>query len=437
MARSTTAVQSIAPLARVLRVGSSKFRKKICDFGERGEPSCGYFGEGGSESAGQLGLGTCGDHEDVSVPTQVTCGVARDVVMVAGGGYHTLLLCADGSVGAVGGNDCGQSTGGDSMTPVLAVGRVTMDARVCGIAAGWNHSLALTEQGEVYSWGSNSHGQLGYASGDVASTSRLKNARVKQANGLVPRHVRLDVKIAMVSCGLYHSMALTDEGVMYGWGCNKYGQLSLDLERVATPTRLDIGAAVRLIATSAKHTMVVCHGGEMLAFGSNRYGQLALGNQVDQKKATTVHLPSDLKSIVSVQCGWSNSCVLDSTGALYICGRGEYGILGNQEFSVSCRTSFAKLTSPPFDNTPIIQFAMGSEHIICLTNTSQVYSFGWNEHFQLGRGEHTYPGCPDGDNQHTPCLVEPISSLLQQQQQQQAHLSCGCGYSMLLLKASS
>ncbi len=79
--------------------------------------------------------------------------------------------------------------------------------------------MALSDIGDVYYWGWNKHGQLGHSE-DVVTLP-------------IPTLVEFeieDVNIACVGCGSKHSVALSDCGVVYGWGWNGYGQLGRQIE---------------------------------------------------------------------------------------------------------------------------------------------------------------------------------------------------------------
>ena len=95
----------------------------------------------------------------------------------------------------------------DQVRPVSALSNY----QVIDIACGESHSLALTDKGEVYTWGGGQLGQLGH--GDCLRQS----LPLKVAN--------LEEKIVAISGGKRHSAALTGEGKLYTWGSNEYGQL--------------------------------------------------------------------------------------------------------------------------------------------------------------------------------------------------------------------
>ena len=95
----------------------------------------------------------------------------------------------------------------------LGPGRVHLpsDCRISSLCCGLHHTLLLSTQGQVFSFGSNSHGQLGVA--DLAP--RGAPAQVQ----------RITEKVVRISAGSYHSVALTVSGRVYTWGNNAKGQL--------------------------------------------------------------------------------------------------------------------------------------------------------------------------------------------------------------------
>jgi alpha-tubulin suppressor-like RCC1 family protein len=85
------------------------------------------------------------------------------------------------------------------------------DERVTMISCGFKHSMALTESGRVFSWGENSYGQLG---------------RVNEIYSVNPKLIELKkISIQKISCGKYHCLLLSDDGVTYAFGDNRSGQI--------------------------------------------------------------------------------------------------------------------------------------------------------------------------------------------------------------------
>ncbi|KAG2436519.1 hypothetical protein HXX76_006817 [Chlamydomonas incerta] len=162
-------------------------------------------GPGGQQGAGELGL-----------PRPVALAPSVTVVAVACGGEHTLALTGVGVMawGCNRLNQCGLGQGAPATAwrpePVPAL----LGLPVCQLAAGREHSLALTQQSQVFSWGGNASGQLGL--GD-----RHSRASPTRLEGLWA------LPVVAIAAGAVHSAAVTASGHAFVWGSNHYGQLGL------------------------------------------------------------------------------------------------------------------------------------------------------------------------------------------------------------------
>lgn len=134
---------------------------------------------------------------------QITCG--RD---------HTLNLTRDGDVFSYGsGAFSAAGHGGSKQVLTPAILKPLRDKRVIKIACGESHSLVLTDKADVYAWGRGFEGQLGLSSSiEVASTPQY----IKSFYGM---------PVQTIEAGAYFSLAITKEGLLYGWGEAKMGQL--------------------------------------------------------------------------------------------------------------------------------------------------------------------------------------------------------------------
>lgn len=124
----------------------------------------------GSNYYGQLGIGgTTGVHAPVQVP-----GLAN-IVAIAAGNNHSMAVTRSGDVYTWGDNTDGQlgtGTTTNSETPVLITG---ITGKIASIAAGANHTLAITSDGHLYTWGRNSAGQIGNATQENQLSPTLLN----------------------------------------------------------------------------------------------------------------------------------------------------------------------------------------------------------------------------------------------------------------------
>ena len=174
---------------------------------------------------GRLGHG---DTSRQHTPKRVEALASTSVRALACGGSHTAALTSDGAVYTWGDSHCGQLGHGDMSrqhTPkrVEALASVSIRALACG----GNHTVALTSDGAVYSWGDSEHGQLGHGGEDDEYTPKRVEALAS-------------VSVRALACGHNHTTALTSDGAMYSWGYGAYGRLGHgDTSGQHTPKRVD------------------------------------------------------------------------------------------------------------------------------------------------------------------------------------------------------
>ncbi|XP_059161859.1 RCC1 and BTB domain-containing protein 1-like [Physella acuta] len=138
----------------------------------------------------------------------------RMVIKIACGSHHTMALTSDGEIYAWGQNNCGQvGTGSTANQPAPRKITAVIGSRLAvAIACGQTSSVALLDNGEVYGWGYNGNGQLGIGN----NVNQPNPCRV---------HALQSIIVNQIVCGYAHTLALTDEGIIYSWGANSYGQL--------------------------------------------------------------------------------------------------------------------------------------------------------------------------------------------------------------------
>jgi alpha-tubulin suppressor-like RCC1 family protein len=228
----------------------------------------------GSNNYGQLGLGDHGYGTDRLVPTLLD-GV-NGVVAVAAGGYHSLALSRDGTVMVCGYNGEGQLGLGDTaQRDTFTV--VPSLSDVVDIDAGDDHTIAVTCEGEVWTWGK------GPATGHgVDDEDTMWLVPTKVTGGGIEQAV-----VVQVAAGDDHSMALTATGSLYSWGKGDSGQLGHgDKENLAVPRVVGgiVGAVVGM-AGGEVHSLVITGEGRVLVFGSGE--MLGLGAGVGEALVPT------------------------------------------------------------------------------------------------------------------------------------------------------
>ena len=168
---------------------------------------------------------------------------AKLFVFDASAGYaHSLVLVKPGYIYAMGSNNKGQLGLGNRQSSriplrVLAAGPTGEQRQFKQVVAGLYHSLALTSDGLVFSWGSNSNGQLGLCASAPRTSGQEGVCYVTAGAGsgfydhLEPMQVMelSGVSICSIATGARHTLAISDDGNVYAWGDNKKRQLGVPL----------------------------------------------------------------------------------------------------------------------------------------------------------------------------------------------------------------
>ncbi|XP_022256417.1 secretion-regulating guanine nucleotide exchange factor-like isoform X1 [Limulus polyphemus] len=368
----------------------------------------------GANSHGQLGQSHT---EDVRSPQKITnlSIVMSAVTSVTGGGGHTLLLLDDGQAFSCGNNEKGQLGLGSEEQHITTFHPISeLHGHVIKhVACGWDFSLAVTATGDVYSWGSNSYGQLGQPIHFKCSTRPQLIKRLSTECVLA------------VAAGLRHAGAVTVSGEVWCWGNGKKGQLGISpqqhigdaqiacdtLEKIDVPQKvsLDVDGKICKLFCGSFSTLALSDRGKLYGWGSNTKGQLALDPSVVKETVKPQKLP--LENISGLHSGWTHVVARTSGGKLLSWGRGDYGQLGR-----SCPEKGFCWEPQEVEELPsVIQVCGGSEHNMALTSGNMLWSWGWNEHNMCGFEEEV--------NIHRPT---PISSL---KNKEILLAGCGAGHS--------
>uniref|UniRef100_A0AAV1TKA4 VPS9 domain-containing protein n=1 Tax=Peronospora matthiolae TaxID=2874970 RepID=A0AAV1TKA4_9STRA len=215
---------------------------------------------------------------------------------------------------------------------VLALKQQTIMQVACGAF----HALATDLNGHVFAWGSNSRGQLGFLSSTTLSTVVETPSIVEELRGTY---------MSSVACGEYHSLALSSDGCVFSWGCNKYGKLGRTAEGLlgmvqpglletdwtgwSLDTKSRIGRKERSvvihIAAGKDHSLAITSDGVGFTWGRGDAGQLGHGCYMDVSRPMQVMAISvaitDTSGLVDVAGGNDFSLFLLRNGTVYISGR--------------------------------------------------------------------------------------------------------------------
>jgi regulator of chromosome condensation len=240
---------------------------------------------------------------------------------------------------------------------------------IVDIAAGVDHALALTREGDVYAWGSNEANRLG---------KRISERRSLES--LVPFNLGLK-HIIRLCAGSYHNFAIDNDGKVWVFGFNNMGQCGIPtIKRAVFPPEKHsffnkIEQRVAEFAAGEHHTLVRMRDGLVYSFGRSDYGQLGLGESVlpgtiecKARVSTPTAIPS-LSSIKLIGAGDHFSMSVDMSNKVYAWGFGDYFVLGNNK-EEEVNSPFQMPDIKELEGKYIVRISCGSAHALFLISSS-------------------------------------------------------------------
>jgi alpha-tubulin suppressor-like RCC1 family protein len=209
-----------------------------------------------------------GFQEETYTPTQV--GTASDWAELSCGSYNTYLIKDDGTLWVMGPNKKGSSGLGDEEnTAVSGIVQIGTDSDWSQVASYNLGALAIKTSGQMFVWGENRGGQLGFNpdTTDIIATP----TQIPGTESIVFQHADL---------GRKHGVASGIDGEFYGWGENLSGQLGNgDIGTYEPFGLIETGTVITKFVSAAGRTSgFITEEGSLRMFGSNDTGQLGYGS---------------------------------------------------------------------------------------------------------------------------------------------------------------
>ena len=303
----------------------------------------------------------------------------------SGNGF-SVALGSDGNLYSMGRNDRGQLGNGTTTDSYNKLGKVPLPTGVrqfTQISVGFGHSLALDADGNLYSWGRNDCGQLGYGTTD--DNSHATPSKVAMPAGVT--------EFTRISAGTDYSLALGSDGNLYSWGETVFNALGRNPSTTPAnqPGKVTMPAGVRQftqISAGYTHSLALGSDGNLYSWGNNTSGQLGRSTSTTPaNQPGKVTMPAGVRQFTQISAGNGYSLALGSDGNLYSWGDNTNGQLGRTPTSTTPANQPGKVTMP----TGVTITQASAPHMVsgyfslALGSDGNLYSWGDNTSRQLGR----------------------------------------------------
>lgn len=368
----------------------------------------------GNGSHGRLGQGAYyfglkGDVKDRDEPIMLPLnGHEVGWKKVSCGSWHTVALSKNGDVLSWGGCDDGQLGQGDKKVLYSPKVIESFDGiTIIDIACGSFHTAAVAKNGDLYTWGLGKYGVLGHDEIDRTVPSKVE--------------ALADEDVVQVTCGTHHTVALTAKGTTFSWGKNAYGRTGHGYIKGIQETPKIIRSLklkkVVFVSAGTYHTACVTNDGFAFTWGEGEFGRLGHGDEKNYSKPEPVETLFDVK-VKEINCGVYHTAVCTMDGKMYTFGRGDRGQLGHGDRENKLSPTPVGALAEKF----VIQVQCGLGHTMALTPTGSVYTWGCGTNGKLGHGirkDHAVPRLVERlkphkgvqlatFNSHSAVLINPV-----------------------------
>lgn len=307
----------------------------------------------GVNDEGQLGSGDNSDRQTLEMVNalpelakQVDAGVGYSAVVTDEG---NLFMFGSGMNGKLGLGDHD-----NRLTPTQVPRAMFDNNDVLMVSCGSSHTVVLTFDG-VYTFGGNDCGQLGHGN----KQNSIEPVKVAELDG---------TEISMVAAGSMHTIALSKRGEVFAWGWNLAGQLGHgDKQDKLIPQKIQTehfnNTRVRMVSAAGMHTAAVTETGRLYTWGQNHVGQLGHGDL--EKRLSPTENSSDY-AIASIKCTDLGTILVTKDGTLYICGL----------YQIKRESSFQRIDPEKFGGATVAAAAGNGLEFAAVTQDGKLWTWG-------------------------------------------------------------
>jgi alpha-tubulin suppressor-like RCC1 family protein len=277
---------------------------------------------------------------------------------IESGIYHTIAIAQNGTLWSWGYNSSGQlgnGTSDNSLSPV----QIGSDTDWLHVGAGYYHSFAIKSNGTLWAWGHNASGQLG--DGTIL-------------NKLVPIQIGTATDWLKVSGGESHSVAIKTDGTLWTWGSDTQGQLGNGADG-ANNVPTQVGSASDWIDIDAGryHVIALKNTNKIYTWGFNGNGQIGNGSTGTNQTVPYLVTTTGTANFIKVEAGVNSSLAIKSDNSLWITG-----LVG------PTYTTFFQHFAYPMT---WLNVKAGTSHVVAVKSDGTLWAWGNN-----GSGQIAQPG---------------------------------------------
>lgn len=277
----------------------------VAELATGGYHTCARKGDGSAWCWGLNDFGQLGDGTSVKKTAPAAVKDLGAVANLTAGTMHSCARKADGTAWCWGLNDAGQIGDGTLVNKPTPV-QVKALGTVAQLAAGGAHTCARKTDATLWCWGNNDHGQIGPGGGSLSSGPVELTA--------------LGTETAEVTAGAAHTCVRKTNGTVWCWGDNAFGQLG-DGSSTASAAPVPVtalGASVVEVSAGASHTCARKQDGTLWCWGDNNFGQL--GDGTYDKKTSPAQVTSLGTTVAEAEPGYGTSCARKADGTVWCWG---------------------------------------------------------------------------------------------------------------------
>jgi len=323
--------------------------------------SNGYIFSWGNNSAGQLGTNST---TSTSSPVQ-TVASSDNWKQATAGNIFSVVVKSDGSMWSFGSNSFGQ-LGDNTLTnrssPVQTMAYGTTWKQ---IGAGYNHAAGVKSDGTLWIWGNNTNGRLG-------DNSIVHRSSPVQTVGAATNWIQ-------VFCGDSHTGASKNDASLWCWGNNSNGQLGDDsiTHRSSPVQTIAVGTNWKYLSCGKNHTAGLKIDGTLWLWGNNSYGQL--GDNSITHRSSPVQTTAYGSNWSRVSCGSNMTVAVKSNGTLWCWGKN-----GNYELGDNTANNRSSPVQTAVYGTNWVSCMGGYNHTMAINSNNYLYAWGKNTFGQIG-----------------------------------------------------